>query len=210
MTVEVQKAETIVRELNEKRAHSVNRKIELAEDLKRIGYAVHTGDASAKQKLAKLNAEAQTLDNDILTLDGALSEAAARLSAARETEALATSKANALLLREKVAKFKELGIELGEACADVVLGVTEMIDVLGETHDLGQPFPSSEQFRVNTTNAIKSLIQSLPQAWVRDFEFPLLNPSQRKDFGQLALSWSDTIERQIAARLGETNKTEAA
>jgi hypothetical protein len=206
----VAQAEKTVANLEDKRRALIQKATDLAVERQRVSFLAHTGDAKARQRLNAINTETSMQASEMESIEAAIIEANARLNVARTGEALAADKANALLLREKVAQFKEHGIELGNACQDVSMWVNEMLGMLDEIHALGQPFPTSEQFRVNATNALKTLVQSLPQSWVRDFEFPLLQPSQKKDFGQLATSWSETIERQIAARLGEDNSRSAA
>lgn len=89
-------------------------------------------------------------------------------------------------------------------------GISEMIALLNEMHQLGQASPTSEQFRVNGTMAIKSMLQTLPQLWVRDFEFQMLAPNQKKSMKALVEGWSAMIEQSLASRLGETKQTEAA
>ena len=74
---------------------------------------------------------------------------------------------------------------------------------LAAMHAPRQRTPTSEQFRVNAIIAIKTMIQALPQSWVRDFDFPLLGPLQKKAFKDIVASWEAEIENNIAARLGE-------
>ena len=87
--------------------------------------------------------------------------------------------------------------------------MTAMIAALGEMHKLGQGSPTAEMFRVNAVICLKSMLQTLPQSWVGDFEFRRLGPLEKKKFGDLVAGWSAMIETNIAARLGET-KEEAA
>jgi hypothetical protein len=68
----------------------------------------------------------------------------------------------------------------------------------------------AEQFRVNGTICIKTMIQNLPQLWVNDFEFARLAPGQKKNFKAIVEGWQLMIERNIAGRLGEDKHTEAA
>jgi hypothetical protein len=136
------------------------------------------------------------------SIEAALIEAGARLNVARAGEALAADRAQALLLREKSARFKELGIDLDGACADVAQLLNEMIGVLDEIHSCGQAAPTSEQFRINATMALKTMLQSLPMHWTNDFEYQRLQPHQKKSFSALASGWADMIENNIVARIG--------
>jgi hypothetical protein len=49
---------------------------------------------------------------------------------------------------------------------DVAQSIKAMITLLNEMHVLGQAAPTSEQFRVNGTMAIRTTLQELPQLWI--------------------------------------------
>jgi hypothetical protein len=54
------------------------------------------------------------------------------------------------------------------------------------------------------------MLQTLPQIWVRDFDFQLLAPNQKNSFKSLVDGWAAMILNNVSARLGETNTTKAA
>jgi hypothetical protein len=118
----------------------------------------------------------------------------------------AADRANALALREKLAKFVELGLVLDDCFADFKSAAIEMKQVLDDIHNLGQATPTAQSFKVNCDLAFKTAVQGTP-FWSQDF--PVLGCGQKKTFGSLVKSWSANIEANIAARLGE-KKVEAA
>jgi hypothetical protein len=99
-----------------------------------------------------------------------------------------------------------LGVQLDDAVWDIGTSVTEMVGLLNDMHALGQASPTSEQFRVNGTMALKSMLQELPQLWVNDFDFQRLAPNQKKQFKTLVAGWSQMIENNINSRLGTEQK----
>jgi hypothetical protein len=178
---EVEHAEKIVIELEEKRECPFSRTKLLSKQRQEVSYAAHTGDKTARARLNQINVEASTHSHEIESVEAALEEARARLNAAKGIEARAADKANALKLRTANAEFKELGDDADDALWDFVQAVNKILTKRNELEALGATAPTSEQVRVNVTNAIKAKIQELPSSWVRDFDFPLLAPNQKKD-----------------------------
>jgi hypothetical protein len=142
---------------------------------------------------------------NVASVEAALTVARSNLATAKAAEALATDKANALALREKLAKFVELGLVLDDCFVDFRTASLEMIKVLGDIHTLGQPAPTIQQFKVNADLAFKTAIQGTP-FWSQDF--PALGYGQKKTFKSLVEAWSSNIEANIAQRL--QSKKEAA
>lgn len=67
---------------------------------------------------------------------------------------------------------------------------------------LGLTAPTGIQFQVNALIAIKTILQTLPEPMVNELQdWSLLLHPQRRSFKDIAASWSDMIERQIAGRL---------
>jgi len=202
-TETVEAAEKIVAQLGDRLEHLTGRASILAKQRAQLSFAAETGDKSAKTKLAALNAETTTHGLDFENVQNALQEARHRLDAARRDAAIATDREQALALRAKLAKFVETGADVDDALWDFVASLRAMLTILGELHQLGQPHPSSDMFRVNAVNAIKAALQELPRSWVGDLEFQLLAPNQKKKFSDLTAAWNAQAERSIAARLGE-------
>jgi hypothetical protein len=209
MTTEA--APKIIATLEDKRKHLNQRAVELADERNKIAFGAHVeGDAKSRKRLDQINVEITTLSSEAASIDAALTEANTRLATAKRDEALAANRANAVQLREKLARFVELGMQLDDAVWDIGSSVTEMVALVNAMHALGQAAPTSEQFRVNGTMALKTMLQELPQLWINDFGFARLAPNQKKNFKALVEGWSQMIEQNIASRIGETKQTEAA
>jgi hypothetical protein len=208
-TTEATKIEQIIKVLDDKRQHLNVRAVKLADERGKISFNAHAnGDQKAKARLEKIHLETATLASEAASIESAIVEANTRLAAAKRDEAQASDKVAALAVRETLVKFVEAGVMLDDALVDVADNITDMIALLNQLHALGQSAPTSEQFRVNGTLAIKSMLQKLPQLWVRDFEFQMLAPNQRKQFKDLCAGWSRMIEGSIHARLGFDDQQE--
>ena len=209
----IQDAEKTIGDLIQKRTAAEVRLIDIATQRRANSFAAHAdGDAKAKKVLDALAIDTVKATADLESLDAALAVARERLASAQAAAAIEADRVQALELREKLAKFKELGERVDDACWDLSKSLNEMIAALHEIHVLGQASPTAEIFRVNGVMAIKTMLQSLPQSWVSDFEFQRLQPVQKKSMKGLADGWATMIERNVSARLGDDNsaKQEAA
>jgi hypothetical protein len=198
--------EATIASLEDKRRQLVERRIVLDYERQQASYAAHTGDKAARAKLDKLKAEHATFGSEFASIESAIVEAKQRLDATKAAEAQAASKANALALREKLVKLKEVGQQIDDAIWDIGSSVNEMKTLLDEIHSLGAANPTHEQFRVSGSIALRTMMQTLPRMWVKEFDFDLLQPYQKKNFKDVVNSWHDMIERQIAQRLGKDRK----
>jgi hypothetical protein len=208
MTTAIEKAERDLNNLEEQRESIVGRAAQLDKQRKAIAFAALTaGDKQSKARLSEINAEDTSLAANIASVEAALTVAQANLKAAQQAEARASDKANALALRDKLAKFVELGMVLDDCFADFKSAAVETKSVVDDIHALGCATPDNQLFRVNCDLAFKTAVQGTP-FWSHDF--PAMSPSNRKTFGSLVKSWSAAIESNIAARLGEDKKKDAA
>ncbi len=108
---DIEKYEDVIRELEAKKARLVARDAAIASERATLGYAAHVDDdAKARAKVGKLNAEAVTLAGELESITAALRTAGERLAAARQAEAVAADKANALALREELQAFCKHGM----------------------------------------------------------------------------------------------------
>jgi hypothetical protein len=206
---EVEKAELTVKNLENIRKHLIQQQSELADERGKVALAAHTGDKKSRTRLDEINLAAAKFVSEFASIESAIVEANKNLDAARRNEALAQDRANALAIRALNAEFKEAGDDADDALWDLIQAISKQKITLDKMHQLGTIAPTLEQFRVNGTNAIKTGLQALPPLWLRDFEFQLLAPNQKKKFKDVTAGWHDMIERQIAQRLGE-NKEKAA
>jgi hypothetical protein len=212
MTTAIEKAERDLNNLEEQRETLFSRAKLLSKERDQIAFAALTaGDKKAKARLSEINAEDTGLAASIASVEAALAVARVNLETAKGAEAIASDKANALALRDKLAKFVELGLVLDDCFVDFRSASLEMIQVLSEIHTLGQAAPTVQQFKVNCDLAFKTAVQGTP-FWSQDF--PALGYGQKKTFKSLVEAWSTNIEANIAARLGEKSsankKAEAA
>ena len=208
MTKEIEKAERDLASLEEQRESLFSRAKLLSKERDQIAFAALTSnDRKAKDRLREINLEDTSLGANLASVEAALTVARQHLSDAKAAEAQAADRANALALRERLKKFVELGLILDDCFADFVSASKEMKTTLDDIHALGQVAPTAMQFKVNADLAFKTAIQSTP-FWSQDM--PFLAPNQRKTFGDLVAAWSANIEANIAQRLGEDKKKDAA
>lgn len=84
---EIEQAEKIVNELEDKRECLHARTRTLTEQRKQLAYAANTGDKAARTKLNAINSEVAHHNHEIENVEFALTEARARLDKAKEAEA---------------------------------------------------------------------------------------------------------------------------
>jgi chromosome segregation ATPase len=207
MTTELEKANRDLNNLEEQREALFSRAKLLSKQRDQIAFAALTaGDKPAKAKLSEINAEDTGLAANIASVEAALTVARANLNTAKAAEAQAADRTNALKLRDKLAKFRELGAVLDDCFTDFKSAGFEQKQVLDDIHNLGQPTPSAQQYRVLCEVALKTAVQGTP-FWSQDF--PAMAPNQRKTFKSIVDAWCEVIEANIAARLGEQKKDAA-
>jgi hypothetical protein len=204
MTNEVEAATKILATLEDERDGLIARMPQLAQARQAVAYAAKTGDKGAREKLARVNAEAVAHEFEIASVAAAICEAVARLNAARAGEASAKDRTDAEALRIKLSRFCELGMIMDDCITDFVGAANEMNTTLNDIHALGCPSPNAAQMRVLGTIAVKSFVMQIP--WTAK-EWEHLPPNQRKTFANLVTSWRDMIEQNIASR---TEKKEEA
>jgi chromosome segregation ATPase len=208
MTTQLEKAERDINNLEEQKEALIHRSKSLSKQRDQIAFAALTaGDKASKEKLREINLEDVTLAANIASVEAALTVARSNLKAAQQAEVSAADRTNALKLRERLAKFRELGAVLDDCFTDFKSAGVEIKQVLDDIHNLGCIAPSSQLFKVNCDLAFKTAVQGTP-FWSQDF--PALAPNQRKTFGSLVNSWSDTIENNIAQRLGDEKQQKVA
>jgi hypothetical protein len=206
---DIEKAEKVLRELEEKRECIVHREKTLDKKRQALSYAAETGDKKARNELDAANSESLSNGNDIKSVEAALTVARQHLSDAKAAELQAADRANALQIRELNKRFLELGLIVDDAFADVISASVEMREVLDRMRALGISAPTHQQFNVMGLIACKTAVMSVPwSSGGREWEF--LAPNQRKSFKSIASGWYEMIERQIAQRLGEDKKKDAA
>ena len=205
---EVEKAIATIKTLEDARQKLIQNQTELADERGRVALGAHTGDQKARKRLDAINTEVVSYAFEMSSIEAAITEAHARLAAAQAAEAVAADEAKALQLRELNTRFVELGLVVDDAFTDISASIPEMITLLNEMHRLGATSPTNEQLRVLGTIALKTAIQTLPPLWVREFDFQLLAPNQKKTFAAVVEGWHSMIERNVEQRL-RSNKEAA-
>jgi hypothetical protein len=206
---DIEKAEKVLRELEEKRECIYNREKTLDKKRQALSYAAETGDKKARNELNAVNSESFNNANDIRSVEAALTVARANLAAAQAAEAKAGDAEKAKAIAALNAKLKDELANADDAFADAIGSVLSARALLMEMHALGVGSPTDSMFRINSVAVIKTALQNLPQPWISDFEFSRLAPSQKKSFKPLAEGWCNQITNQIAERL-PTDKKDAA
>lgn len=193
----------IVRDLEDELEALNGRAALLTKQRQELAFAVRAGDKGAKEKLTKTSAEASTIATDIEIIIAALVEAKSRLGTAEAIDNTAADQATAVKIQEVQKAFYERMLIIQDACEDIAKYTNENKVLLSELHRLGCTAPSHDSVRINCVNAIKTLLNALP--WSREFELKhgpsVLAPNERKQFKDLAATWNNTIENQIAHRL---------
>jgi chromosome segregation ATPase len=209
MTMEqqqVEQAEKILGELQDRREELIGRAAKLDTERRALSYAAATGDAAALKKMRGLNDAVVVNNTERETLDVALAEAADRLQVARQQVSRAIDREQAHKLKAAAARLVELGAILDDCWTDIISTSSELRDLVNIIHGLGSPGPNHDQVRVLGANAVKAgLMNTL---WAREFEH--IAPHQRCTFASLVNSWSQMIENNVAARLGEQPQTSEA
>jgi hypothetical protein len=176
---------------------------ELVQRRQEISFDAHTGDAAAKKKLDAIVGQIVSHDQQVLSVEAAIAEAQARVIAARNAEAQAVDRKNALELRAALKEFISCGESLDEAAAALAEEGTALREALNLMHILGSPFPTHEQLNVLGTDAMLTALAATP--WKR--EFWTLQPRERRGFGALVREWASRIEQtNIKPRLGEAEQ----
>jgi hypothetical protein len=201
----VECVERTISQLQDKKDRIAQRAKEISAQRQELGFAVHANnDKAAAKKLADLNAEFLTLAGETESIDGALTEAQKRLTAAKQVAAGEVAKANAVEIKELLTVFATVAQDMDEALADFATSSHELRDVVNKLHNLGCNFPNHNQIESLGTRAVLTAIsQSIFKRAVET-----LAPSERRQFGPMVATWIESIERNnIKPLLGESEQT---
>jgi hypothetical protein len=200
MASDVEQAQKILDSLMDQRDELVSRANRANADRQNLSFSALTSrDKQSMEKLRKANDQAITFNVELENLDSAIRTATQNLDIAHRAEALASDRASAEALREKLSRFTELALNLDDRLTDFLSTAKEMDETLAEMRKLGAANPSDAQMRVLATFCLKAFVMAVPWC-AREWEH--LAPGQRKSFRDLALGWHTMIEAGINARLG--------
>jgi hypothetical protein len=205
MSDDVEKCERTISELEAKRQACVARGVALADERSAIALEACTGDAKAGKRLEQIHSGLVTQASELAAFDAALKAAASHLAAAQQAEARAQDRINALALREELQAFCTHGMKIDDALAVIVEASAALRESLTKIHSLGSAFPSHDQLDVLGKACVLTALRQTP--WDRHFD--VVPPNQRRNFTGLCMQWHDTIERDLARRLGENEEAAA-
>jgi hypothetical protein len=202
MTTEIEKAERVVAELEDKRRHLVQQATELDAERQKISYAAFTGDQKARQRLDRINTETATHNSEMASLSAAIHEANTRVAAAHRNAAIAADKAQATELAEVLETFVECGRDIDAALAIIVEKSQLMEKTLFRMNQLGSASPNSRQLESIGSRALITALMETP--WRREFQH--LPPGERRSFNEMVDAWYPMVEANIAQRLGSNEE----
>src|SRR5216683_366992 len=205
--------EKLLAGLRDQRDVLLGRNKVLAAQHQQLYRSAATGDKAAQLKVNKINTEASTIGHEMVALEVQITEVDKRLDAARIAESIAIAREKAAHIVALNAQLKEELDNADDALADAIGSVLSARKLLGDLHALGVTSPTDQMFRLIVTARIKTEVQLLPPAWVNDFEFMRLLPSQKRAFkpnadvtrgkgmADIATAWHNQIANQIAHQL---------
>jgi hypothetical protein len=203
----VEKAETIVRDLEAKRAAHIARGTDLQDEQANVSLAAHTGDTKARKRLDEINAALALHASELTSLDAALRAAGERVAAAKRDEAVAQERANAAQIKKVVAAMGEAAAVADDCLADLIEAGDRLKACFDKLQALGVHQPRTEQLMTLGNLAIQTALMR-SQLWRRYFQH--LSPSERKDFSSVVAAWCKSLEVEVERRLGEKQNEEAA
>jgi hypothetical protein len=187
----VECVERTISQLQDKKDRIAQRAKEISAQRQELGFAVHANnDKAAAKKLSDLNAEFLTLAGETESIDGALTEAQKRLTAAKQVAAGEVAKANAAEIKELLTVFAAVASDIDEALADFATSTFELRDVVNKLHGLGCNFPNHNQVESLGSRVVLTAIgQSLFKRAVET-----LAPGERRTFVPMVATWIANIE----------------
>jgi multidrug resistance efflux pump len=145
MSEDFEQAEKTLVALRSKRDAVVAHGVGLGEERGKISFAAHTGDAAARKRLDKLNAEIALHDSELRSLDAAIAEATERVKQAQAAEHAKAERETAAELKAAVADLRVAGQTLDDALAVLVGAGGELHAAVDKIHALGCSHPHHQQ-----------------------------------------------------------------
>jgi hypothetical protein len=197
----VEQAERVVCELEDRRRLLLERKQELDESRKRLSFDAHTGDKQAKAALEKLNTEAQRHGLDVENILAAIAQANARLAIAQAAEAQEVNREHARELKSLVADLLEHAAVVDDALADVVTASHSLKECFDRLAQCGIKNPRQEQLAVMLNLSILTSLGQTPPLVRRYFQ--TLAPSEKRNFQAVMATWCAGLTRDADQLLCE-------
>jgi hypothetical protein len=138
---DVEAAKETITRLEAKLAKATDRATALQTERRKLSFAAHNGDDTARKKLDKLTAESVTIGLSIENLNSAIEEAKVHLVEAERAADLAQHRANAAEVRRIAGRVEQRGVALSAALADLCNEFTALEADLEQMRALKAPAP---------------------------------------------------------------------
>src|SRR5262249_41453638 len=203
----VEMAERVIAELEAKRAALVAARADDDRQMGSVSYRAHAhGDPEANDQLNGFVENTLRHEQQIKSIDAALVVAKQEHAAAVANAQAADTRRVAKEVRGLLKSLREAGSICDEALSTFAGGSEAMGEIVAKMNALGFNHPSAQHLQSLGERAIRSmLVQSI---FARSFE--TIAPRERQNFNEFVSRWCVSLEREIAARLGEAKQTEAA
>jgi hypothetical protein len=190
----------VLAELQERREAQLHRKVELESERRAHAHAAHAQhDKEASKLLTRAIDEMLRVDQHILSLSDAVSEQERVLARAEAAAAREADRAQARRLGDTLIEFLQCARRLDDVLAQVAVQGHKLHELQQQMHALGAAVPSAAQLDSLGARCLLTAVAQMP--WRRHFE--TIAPHERRSFAELCAYWGQTIERNIATRLGE-------
>ena len=209
----VKKAETVIADLEAKRAACVKRGTELADERAAVALAAHTGNVKARKRLDEINAAIATHESELASLGAAITAAGESLKKAEAAAALEADRKLAGEARIVVDRIDELFASADTHFKQAFEALKAADGRIEELHQLDFAFPTALQVRMNARFAFMTYLVALPKHWWNELQYAGVqypSPAERRTFSQFWSQMSASLGREIAQRLGEAKQKEVA
>jgi hypothetical protein len=176
-------------QLEQKLSDASSRAIDLQTERQRISFDANTGDAAARKRLDKANAETAIIDLETENLRNAIEEARRRLAWAAKGEEQAKLSGNAEAAMKLGDSIAERARKIDAALAIVAEESTSYLADVVALNALGCLSTRSEKFRVFGEMAISAALMNCP------LKLRHLAPRERHSFAELSDGWRESIVR---------------
>jgi len=210
----IEAAERILAELQARYDRTVQARESDDRELGAVSYsALAAGDKDASEKLERVKEQALRRDLEIKAIRSAIAQAQNNLAEAKAAEAAAEQKrcaAEAQVIVDRIdSLFASADLHFRQAMDALEAAHARIEDV----HGLGFAYPTAVQLRANIIYALETCMARLPKyLWDElsrgGVRWP--SPAQRRTFSQFWAAMSASLSREIATRLGEKHKEDAA
>ena len=210
----IQAAERILAELQVKHDKAVQARENDDRELGAVSYsALATGDKDASEKLERVKARALGRDMEIKAIRSAIAQAQQNLTDAKANEAAAEQKRCAAEAQVIIGRIDDLFASADMHFKQAMDALEAAHTRIEEVHGLGFAYPTAVQLRANIIYVLETCMTRLPKyLWDElsrgGLRYP--SPSQRRTFSQFWAAMSASLGREIATRLGEKHKEDAA